>query len=262
MRRSGIAFLIAAGLSFGLSAAALAADMAVKAPPLPVLFDWTGWYGGVNTGYSWGRSRATTDTPTAGAFTDSVLHRGWEASVEGGYCWQRRDGILVACIEARYDFPRERSGQATYPGIPVTSVVYTTHADPLLIGPHLGYLTDSNHTMLYLAGGVAVGEVGGGSTATNTAAAPLMATASPSDKTVAGWFAGAGIERMIDRNWSWKLEYDYVRFSGSGATAAYAGTFPPVGARLSSPVLLGSTASLGGNAYDNVMSVGINYHLH
>ena len=57
MRRSSIAFLMAAGLSLGFGAAASAADMALTGSAAGgcVLFDWTGWYGGVNAGYSWGR---------------------------------------------------------------------------------------------------------------------------------------------------------------------------------------------------------------
>ena len=45
-----------AGIAFGLIAAAgsaSAADMAVKAPPMaPAWYDWTGFYVGVNGGYS------------------------------------------------------------------------------------------------------------------------------------------------------------------------------------------------------------------
>lgn len=36
-----------------IAAPALAADMAVKAPPAPV-YNWTGWYAGANVGGGWG----------------------------------------------------------------------------------------------------------------------------------------------------------------------------------------------------------------
>jgi outer membrane immunogenic protein len=253
MRRSGITFLTAASLSLGLSAAAPAADMILKAPPPAPLFDWTGWYGGVNTGYSWGRSRATTtaDTSLLGdTFTQLVRHDGWEASVEGGYCWQH-PATMVTCIEVRYDFPRERSRTNSL-DIPLTTIYNQTQVDPLLIGPHFGYLTDSNHTMWYLAGGLAVGEVGGNSTATGVGG---TSTANPSTKWTAGWFVGAGIERMIDQHWSAKVEYDYVRFGSNGTCAPYFGT------NYATFTGLGATSCLGGSAYDNVISVGINYHL-
>jgi outer membrane immunogenic protein len=244
---------MAAGFSLGLSAAASAADMALKAPPPVPLFDWSGWYGGVNTGYSWGSSRATTDSVLlAATYTEPVRHQGWEASVEGGYCWQQ-PATTVVCIEARYDFLRERSGQTLFDGIPTTPIYNQTQVDPFLIGPHLGYLTDSNHTMLYVAGGLAVGEVGGNSTITGPGG---TSTANPSDKWTAGWFVGAGIEHMIDQHWGVKVEYDYVRFASSNGACA-----PYVGNSYAALTGSGSTSCLGGNASDNVVTVGINYHL-
>ena len=54
-----IASCIAVVFTLG-AAPALAADMATKAPPAysarSVAYSWTGWYGGVNAGYSWGHS--------------------------------------------------------------------------------------------------------------------------------------------------------------------------------------------------------------
>jgi len=103
--------------------------------------------------------QTTTDISLFGAqYSEPVRHHGWEASVEGGYCWQRSPTtVFVTCLEARYDFPREHSGQ-TPTNIPLTTIYNQTNVDPLLIGPHFGYLTDTNHTMLYAAGGLAVGE--------------------------------------------------------------------------------------------------------
>ena len=141
------------------------------------------FYGGVNTGYSWGHSRATTDSTALGVTdTEWVAHHGWEASVEGGYCWQSSTSTaMVACIEARYDFPREHSGQTTTTTLPLTTLTNSTNVDPFLIGPHLGFLTDSNHMMWYAAGGLAIGEVGGSSTGVGVGERPplLPATKRP-----------------------------------------------------------------------------------
>ncbi len=266
MRHSLTASLFAAGLLLGSGVAASAADMAVKAPPPVAVYDWTGWYGGVNVGYSWGHSTTTTtpnDPALAGIVaTQRVDHRGWEASVEGGYCWQRPATVYVACLEARYDFPRERSSTSTT-GIPgtTTNIYSTTNVDPILIGPHLGVLTDANHTMWYGAGGLAVGEVDGSATANDGVGG--ISTANPGSKWSAGWFLGAGIEHMVDRNWSVKVEYDYVRLGGGGSTAYYAGTNLQTNATFRGvPIQPPGSATIGGHAFDNVVSVGINYHLH
>jgi outer membrane immunogenic protein len=221
------------------SAPAFAADMPVKADPL---FNWTGWYLGVNGGYSWGRSR-TTVNDGATTTTQSLRHDGWEGSGEGGYCYQTPGAVTVTCIELRYDFPRERGRATDFPG---TTVITTPQIDPFLVGPHFGYLSDANHTMWYLAGGLAVGEVGG-----NATAGTESGTA---HKWTAGWYLGAGIEHMIDQHWSWKLEYDYVSFADKNGANALT-TVGRVGG-----VPGGTTIGVGGSAYDNVVTVGLNYH--
>ena len=263
---------LALGAFLGVSGIASAADIPLKALPLPV-FVWTGWYGGANVGYSWGRSVTTTDidpgTAAAAAYGEGIPHRGWEASVEGGYCYQPgrdRDSNFVGCFEVRYDFPAERSTQGIVP-IPTTTttVVSTTHIDPILIGPHLGFTTNANRTLWYAAGGLAIGQVGGSSIGGDTAGD--TSTANPASKWVTGWFVGAGAEQMLTNNWSVKVEYDYVRLGAGGVTAPYAGTNPVL-----NPVCLVGVAACGGtstaiatvagNPYDNVVTVGINYHLH
>jgi outer membrane immunogenic protein len=214
-----------------------AADMPVKAAPL--LFDWTGWYLGVNGGYSWGRSRVSTNT-VAATTNFSFKHDRGEASGEGGYCWQAPGGTNVTCIEFRYDFPRERSSLNSIGG----GGTAKTNVDPFLVGPHFGYLTDANHTIWYLAGGLAVGQTGGTAT--------LGAETGTSSTWTAGGYIGAGIEHMIDQHWSWKVEYDYIRLaSGHGAEVLRTHGIGNVA---------GTRIDAGGNAYDNVVTAGLNYH--
>ena len=54
MRRLLTTSCAAVSVCVGLIPAALAADMAIKAPPPVPLYDWTGWYVGVNTGLQLG----------------------------------------------------------------------------------------------------------------------------------------------------------------------------------------------------------------
>ncbi len=63
-RRIGLIFASAISLVIGGLGAASAADLPVKAPPLPVaVFNWTGCYVGGNVGWKWGRFRESVDTP-------------------------------------------------------------------------------------------------------------------------------------------------------------------------------------------------------
>src|SRR5262249_46458975 len=55
--------LVSVASSALLASSAMAADMAVKAPPpRPALYSWTGFYVGLNAGGAWGRSDAVTST--------------------------------------------------------------------------------------------------------------------------------------------------------------------------------------------------------
>ena len=61
-----LGWALASIISIGSFGNAMAADMAVKAPPPPLVepgFNWTGFYVGLNVGGDWGRSR--TNSPIA-----------------------------------------------------------------------------------------------------------------------------------------------------------------------------------------------------
>ena len=79
-----------------LATGALAADLPVKAPPLPVaVYNWTGFYVGGNIGSSWGHSSTTTSfyDGTSGALLSSSAAGfnmdGAIGGVQAGYNWQR-----------------------------------------------------------------------------------------------------------------------------------------------------------------------------
>jgi outer membrane immunogenic protein len=60
MRNKLFSGLAGAAFSFATGGFAFAADMAVKAPPAPAaapVYNWTGWYVGVNAGASFGSAK-------------------------------------------------------------------------------------------------------------------------------------------------------------------------------------------------------------
>jgi outer membrane immunogenic protein len=247
---------LAVGAFLGLNGTSFAADIPLKAPLIPPpLFVWTGFYGGANVGYSWGGSTTTTDVVVVPAvYSQGIWHSGWEASVEGGYCYQQSPTTyFVACLEVRYDFPAEHGSTNVF-SLSGTTVGTTDHIDPLLIGPHLGFTTNANRTFWYGAGGLAVGQVGGTSVGTGIAG---TSTAIPPSAWATGWFIGAGVEQMLNNNWGVKVEYDYVRLDTAGVTGTYTGS----NTLLNYPGFP-STATIGTQPFDNVVTVGINYHFH
>src|SRR6476619_958011 len=78
--------------ALGMAAPASAADMAVKAPPpapLPVLYNWTGFYIGANGG--WGQSHSCVDFLNAGGVAVAQGCRDRSGGLIGGqlgYRWQ------------------------------------------------------------------------------------------------------------------------------------------------------------------------------
>lgn len=111
-------------MSGALLAQASAADMAVKATPAPV-YNWTGWYAGVNAGYGWHNHRATfsgdgdagagtvftdklardsrqamtADSPHHAVYRQSLRMSGFAGGGQLGYNWQVDRNWLVG-VEA------------------------------------------------------------------------------------------------------------------------------------------------------------------
>src|SRR5947209_5013101 len=93
--------LVAATLfAVSVSAPALAADMAVKAPmyakaPVVALYDWTGFYLGANVGIGLGRDRTQILAPTGPVFETTYM--GPQGAIGGGqigYNWQTNTALL------------------------------------------------------------------------------------------------------------------------------------------------------------------------
>ena len=113
----------------------------------------------------------------------------------------------------------------------------------------------TDRVLLYVTGGLAVGEVkstAGVSTSSSTVLsfgtnpAPTSAGAlASSSSTQAGWTIGAGIEGAISGNWTAKLEYLYVDLGTVNNSFAGIAPFAPV-----------ATSS---HVTDNIVRAGINY---
>jgi outer membrane immunogenic protein len=171
---------------------AFAADLPLKAPPLPVaVYNWTGFYVGGNVGYSWGHSSTTTEFyNTANGALLSTDARGFNmdgaiGGVQAGYNWQKDKWVfgIEADIQAsgqRGDglyscgggalTPRAALNSLCAPGHVGDTVPFDVAAFPVgdalsqklqwfgtlrgRIGP-----TITPRVLLYVTGGLAYGEV-------------------------------------------------------------------------------------------------------
>jgi outer membrane immunogenic protein len=280
---------IASGLVVSLTAALLpalasAADMPVKAPilkaPPPVVDPWTGWYVGINGGYSWGNWHSDSlfaifPAPGGGLGTVANPHvNGWLGGVQAGYNWRfNRDWIFGIEADGQLTGERARrtgaanSARIAEVGNDFNDIFTTTAIDHwkfpwfATLRARLGWLIEPA-TLLYGTGGLAVGEFkfdtsrtvtcqqfGPGSTGVipqptpcnPPPGSPALGTVALSDSTTrAGFAVGGGIEHKFSRNWSAKAEYLYLDF---GRDTFFTGT--------------GTATSI--HLRDQIARIGINY---
>lgn len=243
--------IVAAGILAASVTAAMAADMRmpVKAPPVAAaVYNWTGFYIGVNGGYSWGRASndgslgATqnvsvfrTAGPNLVSSTDTVLGpfpftiartdvNGFIGGGQFGYNWQA--GMWVFGLETDFQGTSERGSTnfCSAVGCPAGSAFLTVSDSLRWLGTtraRVGILP-MDRVLLYGTGGVAYGELNVSyTTGINGIGAltPLSATS-----TRVGWTAGAGVEGALDAHWTLRLEYLYVdlgRFTNAAGSATF-----------------------------------------
>jgi outer membrane immunogenic protein len=109
--------------------------------------------------------------------------------------------------------------------------------------------------LLYVTGGLAVGEVKSTSSVGTTTTTTLSFGTPPgptstsalagASSTQAGWTIGAGVEGAIGGNWTAKLEYLYVDLGTVNNTFAGTAPFAPL--------------TTSAHVTDNILRAGINY---
>src|SRR5580698_8991546 len=128
-----IASAVAAAL---IGTPALAADMAVKAPPPPApVYSWTGFYAGGNIGYSWGKASGDLNDPAIDifsglgslptSFAESLKPKGVIGGGQFGYNYQINPTWVVgleADLQASEEYARgsqtaSTGGTSIGPGI-------------------------------------------------------------------------------------------------------------------------------------------------
>lgn len=222
-----------AALAF--SGPAFAADMAVKAPPpAPVpVYNWTGFYAGLNIGGGWGRTNDPVFFVGGGVVnaqgTPSSHPDGVIGGAQLGYNWQT--GSVVLGVETDIQGSGQ-SGSATAPGVVANCGAGCSipETDKLTwFGTTRGRIgAASGGWLAYVTGGAAYGGV----KSSGVELAPAFAAVEPfsGSTTRAGWTVGAGVEASLTGNWTWKVEYLYMdlgtaNFATASVPPALAGNF-------------------------------------
>jgi outer membrane immunogenic protein len=215
--------LAAAGL-LGLSAAASAADLPLRAAPAPVPlvlpYAWTGLYVGVNAGYGFSDNRHRPTCTPACAPTPA-LNTDADGFVGGGQIgYNQQIGRFLGGIEA--DIQYADIGR-TVGGTAAGALAYSARQDLAYLGTlrgRVGLVAD--RLLVFATGGLAYGDVRN----TQTIVFPGATYAVASTQTDVGYAAGAGLEYGFTPNLTGKAEalyYDLGRRNLSG------GATPPTG---------------------------------
>src|SRR3954464_5005423 len=193
----GTVGLIALGMTAPSFAADLPARTYTKAPAyVAAVYDWSGFYIGINGG--WGQSRDRR-------YFDPVLLASYDANggtVGGqvGYRWQA--GTWVFGVEAQGNWADFHGSNV----IPLAAAFTNdTRVDAFgLFTGQVGYA--ANNVLFYLKGGAAVTSDRYRVLATGTG----ISLANSADDTRWGGVVGVGLEYGFAPNWSAGIEYDHM----------------------------------------------------
>jgi outer membrane immunogenic protein len=209
-------FVTASLVAISVAAPAMAADLAArpytKAPPMVApIYDWSGFYIGINGGGGSDRncwSEDVTVNALIGVAGDNGCHNGTGGTVGGqiGYRWQAATWVFGLEAQGNWaDFSGSHDPLAdVLPG--VLSARSKTDAFGLFTG-QVGYAW--NNVLLYVKGGAAVV-----STKHELFDNIVDATFGTANDTRWGGTVGAGLEVGFAPNWTVGFEYDHIFISG------------------------------------------------
>ncbi len=228
--------LVGAALSIGVAHATDLGGMpAFQAPITAPAYNWTGWY--VSSSPDAGASRGSPAGSFAGvpAGGTSGPLSGIIGGIQSGYSLQNDNWI--------FGLETDMQGfGAAGSQVPPGSQGYSSTLPWFgTVRGRVG-LTPASGWLFYATGGLAYGDfnAAGPATAfTAAGAAPIPYTFTDSKL---GWTLGVGVEGALPSNWTWKLEYLYLKPDDAGHANSVTGfTFTT------------------GHDYDNLVRAGLNY---
>jgi outer membrane immunogenic protein len=209
------------------SAADLSRPVYTKAPPpAPMMFNWTGFYVGLNVGGKWATTDGRVDVaaiPGFAASSATLASTTASTAIGGGqigYNWQAPGSLWVFGVEGDIDAQHWSTTRtiATTGGSFVAGDSFTvdSHWQASLRG-RIGYAA-WDRALLYVTGGVAFTQMRAGALFGPVGAVP--GTSATDDQTVVGGTVGAGLEYALTNNLSLGLEgrwtfYGDRTFSGT-----------------------------------------------
>ncbi|WP_084801622.1 outer membrane protein [Bradyrhizobium sp. Ec3.3] len=182
----------AALIALSVNVAANAADMAVKAPPIPEPpYNWSGGYVGANFGGAWTNGNLNIPNNNFyGGLTEFI------AGVQAGYNVQA--GHFLFGVEGDFD-----GATFGHPALPTPTLGSVSQNWIGTIAGRVGLVED--RWLVY-------GKAGGGWVNSN-ATLSFPGVSWTGSNTSSGWLAGVGVEYGFKSHWTIKVEYDYLALS-------------------------------------------------
>jgi outer membrane immunogenic protein len=232
----------------GTAVSAQAADMAVKAPylkaPVAMVYDWTGFYVGVNAGVGIGRDYTRLAIPAGPSFEASYLNpQGGMGGGQIGYNWQVPNsffGALVFGVEADIQGTGLRDNYTCLLSCTVgVNARFNQKLDWFgTVRGRVGIATGP--VLTYVTAGWAYGNVK--TTLTETIG---TTAAFATSQNRGGWTWGSGIEASLGGNWTGKIEYLWFT----------------LGDRIDAFTLNGVPQALSTDIREQMFRVGLNYRI-
>lgn len=251
------ASLLALSIASGASAADLPRKTVAPVFAAAPVFSWTGFYVGVNGGYSAAQFDRTTAVnpaffnPGLGAITNtfgtrSIKADGFTGGLQGGYNYQINS--FVVGLEGDFNFvgaKKTLSPEVFSPGNVILSSSSKVEWLATIRG-RLGLAFD--RFLIYGTGGVAFASV----KVTDQIdfrpnGAPSVGLAGSSSNTRTGYVLGGGVEYAFTNNWTVKAEYLYVDLGKTNYSHGAVTGVPSSNAELSNKTKL------------NIARIGVNY---
>jgi outer membrane immunogenic protein len=221
-----------AGLVLLAGSGAYAADMPVKAPPPPPpapVYNWNGFYLGVNLGGVWSNN-------SGGNFSNDLS--GVTGGGTVGFNWVTNNAFLGG-TGLLLGFEGDFNGSSQHRTNDFTAIVGGVPTAFSVQG-RIPWFATARGRLGWVNGPWLIYGTGGGAWVNFEADITAPGGTVSDHTTKSGWTAGGGVEWMFLPKWSAKLEYLYIETNSSDVT------------------LFGQTFSA--RARENVVRAGLNYH--
>jgi outer membrane immunogenic protein len=201
-------------------APASAADVPVKAPNAATtapVYNWTGFYIGVEGGGGWADANTTVTTPSGMLFsTGDRFNTNHLAGGFGGFAVgaDYQDSNWVFGVKGAYDWANISGSELTFSTNTGTNLTDGQKLNwvAMVVG-RIGYAPTRNLLVYADTGAAWAGSKRAG---VNVSTAGVLLATHAGSETLSGWTIGVGEEYLITRNISLLAQYNYVDFGTQG----------------------------------------------